>query len=425
MESEPGRSTQIYFKNLTILPSPLVHYLWKFGDGTTSTEKDPVHVYEKPGDYEVCLIVELGDLCRKVTCQKIVVSAPSCNVHAKFEWKQDAQNFKKIWFSNNSQPVSNIWRTYWSYGDGTGSQDFNSFHEYANAGKYYVCLKVISLNGCIDTYCDSVVVRRKDSCENRSAFKWEVVSNNQLQLKFKPEHINTTWKYIWKFGDGTGSTAVTPVHKFDKAGVYNVCLTVIQNNGCQTYTCKEVRVGPNCENAEVKFEYKRDEQRPNKIHFKAKSNQQILKQKWTITRDSSINGFPYVVVLHQNNPTFIFPFGGWYNVCLEVTLANGCVKKYCERINIPRVVMAATVNTLSVFPNPARNTARIQLKMEIAGMVSVTVMDEAGTVKYQLQVAGQAGNNTIHLPVDKLSQGQYLVQLRYGNQVRWARFQKM
>jgi hypothetical protein len=87
--------------------------------------------------------------------------------------------------------------------------------------------------------------------------------------------------------------------------------------------------------------------------------------------------------------------------------------------------MAATVNTRSVFPYPARNTAIIQLKMEIAGMVSVAVMDEVGAVKYQLQVAGQACNNTIHLPVDKLSQGQYLVQLRYDNQVRWARFQKM
>jgi hypothetical protein len=176
----------------------------------------------------------------------------------------------------------------------------------------------------------------------------------------------------------------------------------------------------------LKFIYKREEQRPNKISFTAISNQPILKQKWTFKRDSSINGSPYVVVLYQNNPTFIFPFAGWYTVCLEATLANGCVKKYCERINIERVVMMAdALNSISVYPNPTRNTARIQLKMEAAQSISVTVMDAGGAVKYQLQVGGQTGNNTIHLPVDKLSQGQYLVQLRYGNQVRWARFQKM
>ena len=34
-------------------------YRWKFGDGSPeSTEKSPVHVYEKPGEYEVTLFVE-------------------------------------------------------------------------------------------------------------------------------------------------------------------------------------------------------------------------------------------------------------------------------------------------------------------------------------------------------------------------------
>jgi PKD repeat protein len=417
---------KVYFKNLTVLPGVVARYLWKFGDGKTSTEKDPVHVYEKPGEYEVCLIVEVGNLCRKVTCQKIVISAPQCNVHAKFEWKKDQQNWNRIWFNNQSQPVPNIWQTHWTYGDGTSSQDFNSFHEYANPGKYYVCLKVISLNGCIDTYCDSVVVRKPDTCENMSAFRYEPAGNNQLEIKFKPEHINTTWKYYWKFGDGKESVAITPVHKYQQPGTYNVCLTVVQKNGCQTTSCKEIKVGPDCSNLLVKFEYKRNESKPNKIHFKAISNQHLQKQTWVIRRDSTIYGFPFVVVLHQNNPTFIFPFTGWYTVCLQGHTANGCSKQYCERIYIDRVVFSSVgASPVSIFPNPARNTARIQLKVAASVKVSVTVLDESGAVKYQQQVGAQAGNNNIDLPVDKLAQGQYLVQLIYDNQVRWARFQKM
>ena len=30
-------------------------YLWDFGDGTTSTEEDPVHIYASPGIYTVTL----------------------------------------------------------------------------------------------------------------------------------------------------------------------------------------------------------------------------------------------------------------------------------------------------------------------------------------------------------------------------------
>ena len=417
---------KIYFKNLTIVPASGAKYLWKFGDGTISTEKDPVHLYEKPGEYEVCLIVELNNLCRKVSCQRIVIQTPSCNVQAKFEWKQDATNWKKIWFANLSQPVHAIWRTYWTYGDGSSSQDYNSFHEYQIAGTYYVCLKVVSLNGCIVSYCDSVVVRKKDSCENRSGFRFEAAMGNPLEVKFKPDHINTSWKYHWKFGDGKQSTAITPVHQYEKPGVYNVCLTVVQSNGCRTTTCKEIKAGASCEHVELKFEYRRQENRPNKIQFKAVSNQQLVWQKWTIRRDSTIYGFPFVVVLHQNNPTFIFPFTGWYTVCLEAKTANGCVKQYCERIYIDKVVwQPINLAPIAVFPNPARSLARIQLRLETSVKVNVTVLDESGAVKYQLQVGGQAGNNTINLPVDKLAQGQYLVQLSYGNEIRWARFQKM
>jgi PKD repeat protein len=31
---------------------------WEFGDGTVSTERNPLHIYEKPGEYVVVLAVE-------------------------------------------------------------------------------------------------------------------------------------------------------------------------------------------------------------------------------------------------------------------------------------------------------------------------------------------------------------------------------
>jgi hypothetical protein len=187
-----------------------------------------------------------------------------------------------------------------------------------------------------------------------------------------------------------------------------------------------VVVGTSCDAAMVKFEYVRDLNRPNKISFTAISNQSIVKQKWIIKRDSTVNGFPYTVVLTSNNPTFIFPFTGSYTVCLEATTVNGCVKQYCERIVIEKVVMApGLVNPITVSPNPARSVTRIQLKLENPTAVSVTVLDGAGSVKWIQLVNGVSGNNTITLPVEQLSQGQYLVKLVFANQIRWTRFQKM
>jgi PKD repeat protein len=43
---------EIYFKNET---TDGARFSWDFGDGTTSTEKNPIKAYEKPGPYQVSM----------------------------------------------------------------------------------------------------------------------------------------------------------------------------------------------------------------------------------------------------------------------------------------------------------------------------------------------------------------------------------
>ena len=241
---------KIKFTNTSIVPSSNVHFVWKFGDGTSSTEPNPTHVYEKDGNYKVCLVIETNNGCRVEACKEIEIRCstpppPVCNVKSKFEWKRDATLWNKIWFNNISQPVSSIWRTYWTYGDGTSSQDFNSMHIYQKPGKYYVCLKVQSLLGCIVAYCDSVIVK---------------------------------------------------------------------------------------------------------------------------------------------DP------------------------------NVPGIV--------NVSPNPVTSVARIEFEMETADKVYIRILDMSGSPKIELNTWGQAGNNYINIPVDKLSSGFYIVEIRYGNQTKLGKFQK-
>ena len=323
---------KIKFTNTSVVPSTGVHFIWKFGDGSTSNEMNPTHVYEKDGNYKVCLVIETNNGCRVEACKEVEIRCspppPPCNVKSKIEWKRDPSQWNKIWFNNISQPVSNIWRTYWTYGDGTSSQDFNSFHVYQQPGKYYVCLKVQSLQGCISAYCDSVIVKKPENCEAHSEFRFER-SANAHEYRFKPTYVNLMWKYYWDFGDGKTSTAVAPIHQYADSGVYKVCLTVVTNNGCSTKTCK------------------------------------------------------YVHVEHGRVP-----------------------------------------GTAHVFPNPVNSVARVEYQMETAGRVYVRILDAAGSPKLELNASGQAGNNYINIPVDKLRSGFYLVEIRSGNQTKLAKFQK-
>ncbi|MGB8191048.1 MAG: PKD domain-containing protein [Chitinophagaceae bacterium] len=327
---------KVYFKSLVSpLTTAAVFYKWTFGDGTISNEPNPVHVYQQPGAYKVCLVVETAN-CRREICKEILIQVPPppppCNVTAKFESWIDSSKWFKVWFRNFSQPIQNIWKTSWSYGDGTSSQDFNSFHEYQQPGKYYVCLKVQSLSGCISTYCDSVIVRRNDSCENRSDYSFQISTGNPLEYRFKPKYLNAAWQYLWTFGDGTSSTAMAPAHKFPQRGIYKVCLKVVTANNCATTTCKEIRVG--------------------------------------------LDG---------------------------------------------REIIS---NNIPVYPNPARNVVKLEVQVDASTTLQLRVLDATGVQKMEFRTPAMAGNNYIGIPVEKLNNGFYIVEIRYANQVKLAKFQK-
>jgi len=53
--------------------------MWNFGDNNTSTENEPTHIYETPGEYEVCLT---GTNCygEKTFCEKIMIEITSINL---------------------------------------------------------------------------------------------------------------------------------------------------------------------------------------------------------------------------------------------------------------------------------------------------------------------------------------------------------
>jgi PKD repeat protein len=53
-------------------------------------------------------------------------------------------------------------------------------------------------------------------------------------------HEPATWQ--WGFGDGQSSSAQNPLHTYDSAGVYNVCLTVSNAYGSDTQ-CRTLYVG--------------------------------------------------------------------------------------------------------------------------------------------------------------------------------------
>ncbi|ACL16795.1 PKD domain-containing protein [Methanosphaerula palustris] len=120
-------------------------YQWQFGDGTTSTEQNPIHTYTSPGTYTVMLTVSVPDY-GSVFIQKpgyITVTEPSsvdfaANVTA---------GLSPLAVHFNESVNGSVQYFFWQFGDGSTSSESNPVHVYETAGRYTVSLMTVGSNG--------------------------------------------------------------------------------------------------------------------------------------------------------------------------------------------------------------------------------------------------------------------------------------
>jgi len=434
----PGSPLSIKFTNLSTPSSPTDSLRWTFGDGSSlaglqsdPNVANPIHQYSQAGNYNVCLRVKKNNsvsntnTCIREICHTVVVTHP-CNFQASFTWRLDSANNRKVYFTNTTAAPTATSTATWSFGDGTTATTWNAIHEYAQPGRYYVCLRVEAGPNCIRYFCDSVTVPPPPPpCNNMSNFNFIRATNNSQTYTFIPVYQSAGVQYTWTFGDGTGSHDMIATHHYAQPGNYTVCLTVWRSASCASTTCKSIQVAAqiNCDTVHVTYTYHRDPQVPNKIYFNAVSNLPILDQTWTITRLPASTNYP-PVVLHQNNPVYTFADTGTYRVCLRAITLGGCVKEFCNEI---RVTSLGSTNacTLTAFPNPASTVVNVNVYLTQPEMIHTYVYNSLNVLLMDKHEQGTTGNNLVTLNVSTLPVGQYIMKVIYGNRTCYGSFQKL
>lgn len=399
---------------------------WTFGDGTYSYDVNPSHVYAAPGTYNVCIRVEKNSTagatpCVREYCKQVVV-VNECRLEAGFTFEADATNKNKIYFKNTSAPLSSIVYVQWSFGDGTSSTSMNPDHTYEKPGTYNVCLKISASSTCYRYICKNVEIREPEiNCLDISKFAITRSTVNCLEFKFAPVVQNPNWKYVWSFGDGTGSTDITPSHVYPRSGNYTVFLTVYRSATCVSTSYKIAETGPcfSCNNIWAKFEYKRETSTSTRIYFHALSNYPITSQTWTITK-LTISG-SQTITLNQNNPVYVFNEPGDYRVCLRALTYGGCVKEYCEVIHIS----ANTDCALTAYPNPTTNQVSVGVTLTSPEVIHVYIFNSLNILVKQKEQQGVTGTNIVTTNIEGLVPGSYTIKVVYGNRVCYAKFQKI
>lgn len=420
---------KIWFTNTSTGSGSLDSIRWTFGDGTSSNVYNPNHIYTAPGTYTVCLrIIKRSPngaptTCISDTCKVIVVQS-SCNFQVNWSWVADSINTRKIYFTNLTLSTNAGATAVWNFGDGTAASSWNAVHEYAQPGTYNVCLRVYLNNTCVREKCYVItVLAPAPPCNNQSNFAFEKFSNDNQKYKFTPAYINTAAVYTWTFGDGTGSHDIIATHRYAQPGTYTVCLTVWRSATCASTTCKTITVTAqiDCNAIQVTYNYQKDPFVPNKVYFYAISNFPLLDQTWTI-RKMPLTAAGSPVILHQNNPVYVFPDTGYYQVCLRAITLGGCIKEYCNIIHIEQV---APQCVLQAYPNPASSIVNVNVNLAQPEMIHTYVYNTLNILVKEKHQQGNTGNNVVTLNIGDLLPGMYNMKIVYGNKTCTSKFQKL
>ena len=307
-------------------------WTWDFGDGTTSTQPNPVHTYTAPGAFDVSLTVTNG-MNKDTSFQTVVAGGvPVTDFVAD---RTTVAVKTPVLFTDKTLNSPTSWS--WDFGDGVTATEQNPTHAYLVKGIYTVTLTTTNNNG-EDTerkvnYITVGVVPVAD-------FITEIPSYQQgtrtQYVRFIDTSAGNPTSWFWDFGDGQSSSEQSPpLHLYNKDGAYTVSLTVKNVFGENTRVKTNlitVREGP-------RVDFVADRTRPSinqYVHFTDLSTNSPSDWKWDFGDGTAGTG---------QNPDHAYHQAGVYSVTLTAsdvyTSISHTKRNYITVVNTPHADFSA------------------------------------------------------------------------------------
>lgn len=214
----------VNFRNLSVAQGGM--YVWDFGDSTRSTDREPRHMYDKPGLYTVTLTVKDFIGCQVSDSQKayILVDTPDASfalsdtfsrcppLNPRFDFKgRYAKDFS------------------WTFGDGNRSSLTNPTQIYQYPGNYLTRLVVTSPGGCRDTATASIRILGPSGIPATA----NTAGCDTVRTTFHVLNPTDVDSVIWDFDDGAAATkALSISHLYSRPGYYNPRIILRNTEGC-------------------------------------------------------------------------------------------------------------------------------------------------------------------------------------------------
>lgn len=303
-------------------------HLWEFGDGGTSTERNPIHEYISADEYQVRLTVtDAGGASS--TAQKLVAAgAPPPT--ADFDWTPKKTGTDptglRIVFNDASTGNPTMWS--WNFDDGStatctapDTSCVNPVHDYLVSGSYGVKLTVSNTGGSNDI----TKLVEVDSGQTVPESRFTFTKIGGLTVDFNGSlSTGGNLSYLWDFGDSASpdnsASNPNPIHTFSTAADFVVTLTVSNGEGSSSSSQTVRFLVPV---ADFSFQ-----QSGTTGIFTDQSSGDPVKWTWTFADSTGTTlpappTNPVVITTAPGDTTYDFGAAGTYQVTLEIENAGG------------------------------------------------------------------------------------------------------
>lgn len=375
---------------------PVTSWLWEFGDGSTSSDKDPFHTYSGAGIYDVALTVSNGTV--PVSAAKddyITVTEKNIVPVVEASFNSNVTSGKApltVRFEDRSSGGPTSWK--WDFGDGTSSTAQNPVHTYTVAETYSVTL--IATNGTVSDDITESNYITVGSGPTASFSASPLEGEAPLTVQFTDTSTESVTYRLWEFGDGSTSNAKNPPHIYSRAGTYTVKLTVTNSFDSDTFEAPSFIRTYSIAAPVANFTSDTTSGAvPLTVRFTDLSLNDPASWEWDFNSDGKIDS-------REQNPVYVYTSSGTYSVTLNAV--NGTARGNMKKSNY---INAGGAPVASFSASPQEGNAPLTVQFTDAS---------TGNVTSWLWDFGDGNNSTSQSPAHIYSSsGKYTVRLTVTN----------
>jgi len=232
--------TVLFTDTASSVPTGYLYYEWDFGDSTSDTSSNPVHVYNALGTYTVIQTVT-NNVCTYFDTTVITLSN---SMSAAFSAAPDTLcQLSPTTFTNTSASGLGGLSYQWYFGDGGSSTVANPVYTYSNSGTYIAMLISTNFVPCNDTAIETVQV---DTSSNITVNVTDTSICQGTYITYAGYFASLgNIGIVWNFDDGDTVHNTNPlIYAFNGAGVFTITASALYRACANVSTSSVIRVYP-------------------------------------------------------------------------------------------------------------------------------------------------------------------------------------